>query len=237
MIAKPGKNPADVTSYRPISLLPLLSKILEKLILRRLTPIIPDKKLIPSQQFGFRTKHGTNEKVHRVVHKINDDLENKTFCTAAFIDIRQAFDKVWHMGLLYKLKHAFPHPAYTLLKSYLTDRTFQVRYQEECTTLYDIHSGVLQGSILSPILYSIFTADLPATEQTLTATYADDTAILASHPNPITATEHLQYHLRRLEQWLKQWRVQANENKSTHVTFTLKRKDCPAVLLNGKHIP
>jgi len=72
----------------------------------------------------------------------------------------------------------FPTP----LKSYLPDRTFQVRYQEEYTKLYIIQPGVPQGSILGPILYSIFTADLPETEQqTLTATYADDTAILASH--------------------------------------------------------
>jgi hypothetical protein len=237
MIAKPGKNPADVKSYRPISLLPLLSKILEKIILRRLTPITADNKLIPSLQFGFRAKHGTIKQVHRAVHKINDHLENKRFCTAAFIDISQAFDKLWHTGLLCKLKHAFPHPAYALLKSYLTDRTFQIRYQEEYTTLYDIHSGVPQGSILDPILYSILTADLPETEQTLTATYADDTAILASHCNPITATEHLKYHLSPFKRWLKRWRIQVNGTKSTHVTFTLKREDCPAVLLNGKHIP
>jgi hypothetical protein len=230
-------NPADVTSYRPISLLPLLAKVLEKLILRQLTPIIADNKLIPSPQFGFRTKHGTIEQVHRVVHKINDDLENKLFCSAAFIDISQAFDKVWHTGLLYKLKLVFPHPAYALLKSYLSGRTFQVRYQAEYTTLYNIHSGVPQGSILGPILYSIFTADIPETEQTLIATHADDTAILASHPNPITATAHLQHHLNQSEQWLKRWRIQANGTKSTHDTFTLKREDCPVVLLNGKHIP
>jgi len=87
MIAKPGENPAEVTSYRPISLLPIVSKVLEKLILRRLIPIIADNNLIPSHQFGFRPKHGTIEQVHRVVHKINDDLENKRFCSAAFIDI------------------------------------------------------------------------------------------------------------------------------------------------------
>jgi hypothetical protein len=89
----------------------------------------------------------------------------------------------------------------------------QVGYPEEYTPLYAIHSGVPQGSFLGPILYSIFTADLPVTEQTLTATYADDTEIIVSHHNPITATEQLQYHLSRLEHWLKQWRIRANKNK------------------------
>ena len=237
MIAKPGKNPADVTSYRTISLLPQLSKILQKILLRRLTPILADAKSIASHQFGFRPQHGTVEQAHRIVHKINDDLDNKRFCTAAFIDISQAFDKVWHTGLFYKLKQALPHPAYTLLTSYLTDRMFQVRYQKEYTPLYAIHSGVPQGSILGPILYSLYSADLPETEQTGTATYADDTAILASHHDSIAATEQLQYHLCRLEQWIKRWRTRANETKSTHVTFTLRREDCPPVYLNGKHIP
>jgi hypothetical protein len=237
MIAKSGKNAADVTSYRPISLLPLLSKILEKLILRQLTPITAENKLILSHQFGFRTKHGTIEQVHIVDHKIYVDLENKRFCSATFIEISQAFDKVGHTGLLHKLKLAFPHPAYALLKSYLSDRTFQVRYQAEYTTLYNIHFGVSLGSILGPILYSIFTADIPETEQMLIAIYTHDTTFLASHPNPITATAHLQRHLNQFEQWLKRWRIQANGTKSTHVTFTLKREDCPVVLLNGKHIP
>jgi len=100
----------------------------------------------------------------------------------------------------------------TLLKSYLSDRTFQVRYQEEHTKLYSIQSGVPQGSILGPILYSIFTVDLPETEQTLTDTYADVTAILASHQNPITASRKLKNHLNQFEKWLKRWRIKANEN-------------------------
>ena len=112
-------------------------------------------------------------------------VENKSFCTAAFIDISQAFDKVWHTGLLYKVKQALPHRAYILLTSYLTDRMFQVRYQEENTLHYAIHSGVPQGSIFGPILYSLYTADLPETEQALTATYVDDTEILASHYDPL----------------------------------------------------
>ena len=78
---------------------------------------------------------------------------------------------------------------------------------------------------------------MPETEHTLTATYADDTAILASHQNHITASTNLQHHLNQFETWLKQWRIKANENKSTHVTFSLKRETCPAVTLNGQHIP
>ena len=124
-----------------------------------------------------------------------------------------------------------------ILKSYLTDRTFQVRYQEEYTALYTIKSGVPQVSILRPIFYSIYAADLPETEQTMTATYADDTAILASHHNPITASTNLQHHLNQLETWLKRWRIEANENKSAHITFSLKRETCPTVTLNGQHIP
>jgi phosphoketolase len=71
----------------------------------------------------------------------------------------------------------------------------------------------------------------------MTATYADDTAILASHQNPITASRKLQNHLNQFQKWLKSWRIKANENKSTHVTFTLKRENCLTVKLNGKQIP
>jgi hypothetical protein len=102
--------------------------------------------------------------VHRIIHKINNNLDNKRHCTAAFLDISQAFDKVWHTGLILKLKQALPHPKYTLLRSYLTNRMFQVRHQEEYTMLHPIHAGIPQGSILGPILYTIFTADLPKAE-------------------------------------------------------------------------
>ena len=150
------KNPHDITSYQPISLLPLLSNILEKILLQHLTAIIDESKRIPSRQFAFRKKQGTIEQAQRLVNKIHNDLENKRYCAAAFIAVSQAFDKIWHAGLFYKLKRAFPHPACTILKSYLTDRTFQVPYQEQYTTLHTIQSGVPQGSILGSILYSIY---------------------------------------------------------------------------------
>jgi hypothetical protein len=91
MIVKPEKHPNDITSYRAISLLPNLSKILEIILLQRLTPITDESKLIPSHQFGFRKEHRTIEQAQKLVDKINNDLESKRYCSAAFIDISQAF--------------------------------------------------------------------------------------------------------------------------------------------------
>jgi len=171
------------------------------------------------------------------VHKIHEDFQHKRYCTANFIDISQAFDKVWHPCLLYKLKRTLPHPLYSILKSYLTNRVFQVRYHEEYTSLHNIQSGVPQGSIPGPVLYSIFTADLPVSDHTLTVTYAEDTAMLTSHTDPIIAGRHLHQHLDKLEHRLKRWRIRANESKSTHITFTLRSGECPAVHINGTIIP
>jgi len=112
LIVKPGKYPNDITRYRPISLLPSLSQILEKMFLKRLTPVIDESKLIPSHQFGIRKEHRIIEQAHRLVYKINNGLESKRYCSAAFINISQRFDKLWHRGLLYKIKRAFPHPEY-----------------------------------------------------------------------------------------------------------------------------
>jgi len=105
MIPKPGKPIEEVKSYRPISLLPIASKLIETLILKRIMPIIEEKNIIPKHQFGFRKKHSTVDQVHRLVKKINSELEVKhTAQQYIFLDVSQAFDKVWHVGLLYKLK-------------------------------------------------------------------------------------------------------------------------------------
>jgi len=128
MILKPGKSPDDVKSYRPISLLPIPSEILELLILK-LMPIIERHHLIPDHQFGFRHKHGTIEQVHRLVDKINTTFEQKKFCSAVFLDISQAFDRVWYDGLLHKINSMMPTNFYTFIKSYLSDRHFFVKQE------------------------------------------------------------------------------------------------------------
>lgn len=114
MVPQPNKPENVISSYRPISLLPFFSKIFERLFLKRLLPILETKNIIPDHQFGFRHKHGTPEQCHRVIKVINEAFEKKLYCSAVFLDIQQAFDKVWHNGLLYKLKTILPAPFYLL---------------------------------------------------------------------------------------------------------------------------
>ncbi|GBP27303.1 RNA-directed DNA polymerase from mobile element jockey [Eumeta japonica] len=213
MIQKPGKPSHDVTSYRPLSLLPVVGKLLEKIVLNRMREHLTE--IIPTHQFGFREGHGTIEQVHRLVDVIGRALENKLYCCAAFLDISQAFDKVWHSGLLYKIKKMLPHSFFPLLKSYLENRCYEVKINSDTSDMHQIY---------------------PITPTT-TATYADDTAILSTHENQDSASDSLQQHLNLIEKWLRQWRIKANTDKSVQVTFTLRRKTCPPVKLCNVEIP
>lgn len=158
LIAKPNKPENKVSSYRPISLLVTFSKIFERIFLRRLLPILENKNIIPEYQFGFRHKHGTPEQCHRIVNVITDALEKKKYCSAVFLDIQQAFDRVWHVGLLFKLKNNLPAPFYLVLKSCLNQRCFYVKVNNEMSTLRKIQAGIPQGSVVGTVLYTIFTS-------------------------------------------------------------------------------
>ena len=124
MIPKPGKPPYEPTSYRPISLLPITSKLFERL-LKRISKEHDLSTLLLSHQFGFRERHSTIHQVHRIVNEIATSLEEKKYCNAVFLDISQAFDRIWYPGLLYKLKHKLTSNYYLLLKSYLVVETLQ----------------------------------------------------------------------------------------------------------------
>lgn len=237
MINKPNKPQNEVSSYRPISLLPILSKVFEKILLKRLKPILTEEEIIPDHQFGFRTEHSTVEQVHRIVDTITDAFEKKKYCTAAFLDVEKAFDKVWHVGLLFKLKKLLPHPFFMLLKSYLEERRFQVKQNESLSPICTMEASVPQGSVLGPILYSIYTADLPKSTSVVTATFADDTAILSSDENPAVASNRLQESLVSIQEWMKSWRIKASPSKSSHVTFTLRRSNCPPIIFNDEILP
>jgi len=105
MIPKPYKPPEKVTSYRPISLLPTLSKVFEKILLKRLIPLAISAKIIPDTQFGFRPNHSTIHQLHIVVDTISVSQEKKHYCAAVFLDVTQAFDRVWFEAYYSNLKN------------------------------------------------------------------------------------------------------------------------------------
>jgi len=87
-------------------------------------------------------------------------MENQRYCTAAFLDVSQAFDKVWQPWLLFKMKRILPSNYFSLLKSYLNECQFEPKFNGETSSRYHIHSGVPQGSILGPLLYVLCTSFL-----------------------------------------------------------------------------
>lgn len=237
MVQKPNKPSEEVSSYRPISLLPALSKLFERIFLPKLMEENSAKDIVPDHQFGFRSAHSTIQQVHRVVNVVASTLEEKSHCSAAFLDVASAFDKVWHTGLLHKLKTLIPQPHYLLLKSYLSDRFFRVKHDGLYSSYHKISAGVPQGSVLGPFLYVLYTNDIPRTDNTTLATFADDTAILSKHQDPVIASDGLQNYLNQLQKWLKTWRICVNEGKSVHMTFTTRTTSCPPVALNNQLLP
>lgn len=237
MVLKPGKPSHEKKSYRPISLLPVISKVFERIFLQRLQPIIEEKGLIPEHQFGFRSKHSTIDQVHRITDVIEKALEEKKICSAVFLDVSQAFDKVWHDGLKFKLKQVLPEGLYKILKEYLENRIFRVRHGNDYSEFKEIVAGVPQGSVLGPTLYLLFTRDIPQTEDTIVATFADDTAILAVGKTINESTIKLQNALDNVNEWTKTWRLALNEMKSVHVDFTYKKINRLPLFINNTRVP
>jgi hypothetical protein len=193
--------------------------------------------LIPNHQFGFRPRHSTIEQTHRLIRVLNGALDKSQYCSAAFLDISQAFDKVWLTGLLYKLRRSLPRNYFLILNSYPTNRHFVVKVNTELTGLIRVNAGVSQGSVLGPLLYLLYTAGLPTSPGPFTATSADDTAVVATDSDPATASHKLQTTLLTIQSWLRDWGIKANETKSVNVTFTTRRDTCPPVHINDVQIP
>lgn len=237
MVCKPGKSPYELTSYRPISLLPIISKLFERILLNRIKPIIERNHLIPNHQFGFREKHSTMDQVHRITNIIENTFEEGKVCSAVFLDIAQAFDKVWHDGLLFKLFANIPINYCQILESYLKNRYFRVKITNQYSNIRQIRAGVPQGSILGPVLYLLYTYDIPNAANTTIATFADDTAILSVGSSAKEAALSLQTAIDMVLNWTKKWRININNQKCAHVNFTYNNSTYVEIYMNGVVVP
>ncbi|GFV25525.1 RNA-directed DNA polymerase from mobile element jockey [Trichonephila clavipes] len=235
-ILKPGKNSASAESYRPISLLPVLSKLAEKVILARLNDHLEREKILISEQHGFRPRLSTSHQLLRVVEFIKEG-NNKDECTAAvFLDIQKAFDRVWHTGLLFKLiTYKIPPPLIFLLKSYISDRSFTVKINRTYSQFKKINAGVAQGSILAPTLFNLYVNDIIKNTNTQICLYADDTAILSRQRNLNTLVENINEHLAHLEIWFSVWKIAINSSKTKAVFFS--KRQPPEITQQNQRIP
>ena len=124
-----------------------------------------------------------------------------------------------------------------MLKSYLNERQFETKFSGETSNSFHIHSAVRQGSILGPLLYVLYTSDLPTSRETTLGTFSDDTSIFATHEDSTIVSLNLQKHLHLVKKWLKKWKIEVNESKSPYIMFTLRKGHCPAANINQTIIP
>ncbi|GBM92525.1 RNA-directed DNA polymerase from mobile element jockey [Araneus ventricosus] len=161
-ILRPGKDPTHSVSYRPISLLPTLSKQGEKLILNRYLTYATKLRLPMPQQFGFTSQLSTTHQLLRVVEQIHEGKNSNLASAAIFSDIAKAFDKMWIEDLIHKLiAYKFPQYIVEIIQSYLAKRHFTFLVKNSDYTPRTLQTGVLQGGILAPIIFVLFMNDIP----------------------------------------------------------------------------
>ncbi len=239
-VPKPHKNHNNTESYRPISLLPSLSKILEKIILKRINNHLNITQSIPKHQ--FINKLSTSHQLLRISEHIHTVFQNKQHTVATFLDISQAFDRVWHPGLIYKLKSiGTPNYLLQIIKSFITDRTFTVTVEKHVSNPRRIKAGLPKVPPFHPPfqpIYILYTSDIPTSPYTHIAQFADDTAIFMSHHSVSHICNKIQMHLKNIEDWSLKWKIKLNPSKSTAKIFSLRTFATPTPLqINNNTIP
>ena len=172
-------DPTQVTNYRPISLLPVLSKVVEKTIAKQLSEYFEENKLFNQNQYGFRPGHSTEHAALELVDKITSQMDNNETPINIFLDLSKAFDTIDHNILLDKLNYyGVDDTAIKLFRSYLTNRYQYVQIENAKSQLLEINTGVPQGSILGPLLFIIYINDISQfSDKFDLLAYADDTTL------------------------------------------------------------
>jgi len=171
----------SMDNYRPISLLSVFSKILERVMCARLVTYLESNNIISPNQYGFRKKHSTLHPVIHLLNKVTQASNEKKVSLAIFCDLRKAFDTCDHEILLNKMfSMGIRGAELAWFRSYLKDRSQFVKIGNAESTLLTVLKGVPQGSVLGPILFLIYINDLPKCSLLYALLFADDTTLFAS---------------------------------------------------------
>ena len=191
-------------NYRPIALLPCVSKVLEKIVQKQLTNYLKVNNLLCAAQSGFRDKHSTTTALLKVTDDWLSAIDRGLYTGAIFIDLKKAFDTVDHFIMLQKLKQmGFSDACITWFKSYLTKRKVVTFFNSSLSESSDIHHGVPQGSILGPVLFVIYINDIVKQVKNCSIElYADDTVLYFSHHDPSRIENILNNDLQRVYDWM-----------------------------------
>ena len=211
----------SIENYRPISVLSVFSKILEKIMYNHLINFINKHNILYKYQFGFRKRHSTNHAIITLVDKISTALDRGNVVIGCFVDLKKAFDTVNHSILITKLyKYGIRGNSLQWFKSYLANRQQFVHIHTSKSNTETVTCGVPQGSILGPLLFILYINDLSNVSDVLfPILFADDTSVYIEAEKESSVISILNEELQKINTWLKSNKLTLNLDKSHYMVF------------------
>ena len=237
------ENNKLITNYRPISVLPVISKIFETVISEQLSDYFLTNNLLCPQQYGFKKNSSTELAALELLDRVLDQMDKHKIPTNFYIDLSKAFDSLRHDILLDKLTYyGVTNPAKKLIESYLSNRMQFVQIGNKVSTMKPVLTGVPQGSIIGPLLFNIFINDIvKASQKFAFILYADDTTLnstLDSFGNdPEEIQNSIVRELEKIFKWLDVNKLCLNVTKSKFMIFQMPQKRVPQLSFNIEGLP